>query len=102
MLINVVNYPPLKEWACGSTSNPSDWQTTIGWLTSALQRIFFAAFKSAFSSCPQDRHLNSDWLTLLQFSMHPHTEHLRLVFLGSTISTGTPANLALYSTKALS
>jgi len=30
-----VNYPPLKWWACGSSSN-TRWQTAIGWLTSAL------------------------------------------------------------------
>src|SRR4030042_473068 len=77
-------------------------QTTIGWLTAALQRIFSAAFKSAFPSNPHLRHLNTDWLTPVPVSTYPHLEHRLLVSRGSTINTGTPASFALYSTKALS
>ena len=55
--------------------------------------------RSACERCPHARHSNSAWLLRLAFSQCPHSGHVRLVFLRSTGTTGTPASFALYPTK---
>src|SRR5215469_5248456 len=61
--------------------------------------MFSAALISAWLVWLHERHRNSDWPGRLLFSEWPQREQDWLVFLGSTVTTDTPAISALYSTN---
>jgi hypothetical protein len=71
-------------------------------MTYTLLEITLAAFLSALSVCPQDKHKNLSWVFLFFLSVYPHSEHSRLVLRASIATIETPESAALYSRNALS
>ena len=59
-----------------------------------------AALRSAFAEYLHCLHKNVSLVGRLARSQCPQTEHVFEVFRGSTVTTGTPASAALYSTNA--
>lgn len=68
-------------------------------MTTALPRMFAAAIVSAGPANPQDTRRTDVWVRRLAFTTCPQAGQVREVFRGSTSTTGTPANPALYPMK---
>ena len=88
-----VNYPMAKARGLQLGYTP----TAYGWLTAALRLMFTAAMVSAGPANPQDTQQKWSRVGRFALSMVPHSGQVREVFWGSTRTTGTPANRALYS-----
>jgi hypothetical protein len=64
-------------------------------MTAALARMTRAARWSLGPASPHAPHRKADRLTRFSFATKPQSGHSRLVFFGSTTTTGTPASAAL-------
>jgi len=68
-------------------------------MTAALPRMIRAATTSAGPANPHDVQTKESRVGRLPLATQPQAGQVRLVFFGSTATTGTPASAALYVRK---